>query len=93
MHINIFNLFIYLQVIDWPFRSMHNTLDVEMENVVHITNLPECDDATPAAYKNEEGGSLRWVKVSIFGVSTYLFKNNLYFILIWKIYFILYMII
>lgn len=56
------------KVSTWPFRSIDNTLDIEMDTQVDSSSL-----CVSIQNNNEVNGYLKWLKISLNGVYVYLF--------------------
>lgn len=59
-----------LRVDGWPFNSINNKLDVEMEN--ELTNDNGVNTCEAVTESGEDEGHLLWWRISMNGVSVYL---------------------
>ena len=64
-----------LNLSNWPFKSIFNTLKIEMETAVvtqNDTSSDACHNGPVTSYDSDSGNSLQWIKINQNGVAVYL---------------------
>lgn len=67
-----------MRIADWPFKSLSNVLNIEMENIAQSSVTAPCGVDVDNSVDN--AGYLQWIKINLYGVAAYLYNYLLFII-------------